>query len=257
MILFYIILTLLFIAFSLRYRWWRIPKSYNQARVLMYHSIGEHNENRKHNKWTVLSKDFEQQMQWFSKNGWQSFTISELVALESIPKKSFVITFDDGFEDNYINAFNILKKYGFKATIYLVPHHETNSWEGNKSLLNKEQILEMQDSNLVEFGSHTMSHKNLLTLGSDDEIIKELQESKKEIEKITGKECFAFAYPYGKYSDKIIQLVRHSGYKNATIVKRGFFARGDNVFEIKRIGILGTESFFDFYLKITRGRNKF
>lgn len=226
----------------------------------MYHSISEHVGNEKHNKWRVKPNDFEKQMHWFYKNNWKSFTISELVKLNEIPEKSFVITFDDGYEDNYLNAFPILKKYDFKATIYLVPNQKTNHWEEKNTsvlsnLLNEKQILEMQNSGLIEFGSHTLSHVNLSTI-NDEQLLNELKKSKEEVEKIINKECEAFAYPYGKFDDKIVNAVKKTGYKNATVVKRGLFEQNDNVFTIKRVGILGTESFVDFLLKISRVRNK-
>lgn len=226
----------------------------------MYHSISEHVGNEKHNKWRVKPKDFEKQMNWFYKNNWKSFTISELVKLDEIPKKSFVVTFDDGFEDNFLNAFPILKKYNFKATIYLVPNEKTNQWEVKNTsvlsnLLNNEQILQMQNSGLIEFGSHTLSHVNLSTI-NDEQLLNELKKSKEEVEKITNQECEAFAYPYGKFDDNIVNSVKRVGYKNATVVKRGLFKKDDDVFTIKRVGILGTESFFDFLLKISRVRNK-
>ncbi len=251
---------LLLIAFSARYNWWRIPQGYKKTRVLMYHSISEHIGVEKHNKWRVKPKNFEKQMNWFYKNNWKSFTISELISLDEIPEKSFVITFDDGFEDNCTNAFPILQKYNFKATIYLVPNQKTNHWEEKNTsvlsnLLNNEQILQMQNSGLIEFGSHTLSHVNLSKI-NDEQLLIELQESKKEVEKITKKECEAFAYPYGKFDDKIVDFTKKVGYKNATVVKRGLFKKDDDVFTIKRIGILGTESFFDFILKISRIRNK-
>jgi len=259
-ILILIFLIILLIAFSARYNWWRIPQSYEKARVLMYHSICEHIGKEKHNKWRVKPKDFEKQMKWFYDNKWNSFTISELIKLDEIPKKSFVVTFDDGYEDNFINAFPILKKYNFKATIYLVPNQSINHWEEKNTsvlsnLLNNEQILQMQNTGLIEFGSHTLSHVNLSTI-NDEQLLIELKKSKEEIEKITRKECEAFAYPYGKFDDKIIQAVEEIGYKNATVVKRGLFEKNDNPFIIKRIGILGTESFVDFLLKVTRIRNK-
>jgi peptidoglycan/xylan/chitin deacetylase (PgdA/CDA1 family) len=255
-----LILLVILIIFSARYNWWRIPQSYKKIRVLMYHSISEHIKKEKHNKWRVKPKDFEKQMNWFYKNNWKSFTISELVKLDKIPEKSFVITFDDGYEDNFTNAFPVLQKYNFKATIYLVPNQTINHWEEKNTsilsnLLNNEQILQMQNSGLVEFGSHTLSHVNL-SKTDEFQLEKELIESKKEIEKITNKECEAFAYPYGKFDDKIVQAVKNAGYKNATVVKRGLFEQNDDIFTIKRIGILGTESFFDFILKISRIRNK-
>jgi len=255
------LLIIVCIALSLRYHWWRMPISYDQPRVLMYHMInaplpGE----QKRNKWRVRAEDFERQMAWFSKNGWQSFTITEMVSSKNLPPKSFCLTFDDGYKDNFTDMFPILKRYGFKATIYLVPGYKSNSWEkfDNKmfdALLDKEEILEMQKSGLVEFGSHTLSHKNLLTI-KEEEIKQEVMDSKKGVEEMIGCECSAFAYPYGKYNDKIVKLVKDAGYSSATIVKRGFFEES-KPFEIKRVGILGTESFFDFYLKITRIRNKF
>lgn len=251
---------LIFLLLSLRYNWWRIPQSYSKARVFMYHSIVPHIENEKHNKWRVKPKDFEKQMELLFRNNWKSFTISELTKLDKIPKKSFAITFDDGYENNYINAFPILQKYNFRATIYLVPNHKSNHWEEKNTsvlsnLLNQKQILEMQNSGLIEFGSHTLSHVNLSKVDAT-QLEKELIESKREIEKITSKGCEAFAYPYGKFDETIIQAVKNAGYKNATIVKRGLFRKDDDVFTIKRIGILGTESFFDFLLKVSRVRNK-
>ena len=258
----YLIVTLIvaFIIISLRYNWWRIPQSYKKTRVLMYHSISKHIGKEKHNKWRVKPEDFEKQMNWFYKNNWKSFTISELVSLDKIPEKSFVITFDDGFEDNFTNALTILQKYNFKATIYLVPNQKTNHWEEKNTsvlsnLLNNEQILQMQNSGLIEFGSHTLSHVNLSTI-NDEQLLNELKKSKEEVEKITNQECEAFAYPYGKFDDNIVNSVKRVGYKNATVVKRGLFKKDDDVFTIKRVGILGTESFFDFLLKISRVRNK-
>lgn len=256
----YILIAILFIALSLRYNWWRMPQSYKKARVLMYHSISSHVGKEKHNKWRVKPKDFEKQMRWFSKNNWTSYTISELSELKTLPEKSFVITFDDGFEDNYTNAFPLLEKYNFKATIYLVPTQTSNHWESNNTseisnLLDREQINIMQDSGLIEFGSHSLSHVNLSKI-TDKELENELLISKQKVEEIIKKDCKAFAYPYGKFDDKIVDFTKKAGYKNSTVVKRGLYDLGDDPFIIKRIGILGTESFIDFLLKISRIRNK-
>lgn len=225
----------------------------------MYHKIDHHIGNKKRNKWRVKKDDFAKQMAWFKENGWHSFTMSELIASQkSLPQKSFVLTFDDGYEDNYTCAFEILQKYQFKATIYLVPNKQENDWEpfvdkDFDKLLSTQQIQIMQESGLIEFGAHTTRHSNLTRL-DDIEMAKEIEDSKKYVEAITGQPCQSFAYPYGKYNDKIVDKVKQVGYESAVSVKRGIF--DNNLFEIKRVGILGTESFFDFYLKVTRIRNK-
>lgn len=253
-----IFLFIILVAFSLRYNWWRVCISDNHARVLMYHSIERHFGD-KFDKWRVLPKDFEKQIAWIAKNGYKFYTLSELCELsENMPKKAVCITFDDGYADNFTNAYEILKKYGAKATIFLIPNQKENHWEKANTthlsaMLSSEQIAKMSD--IVEFGSHTINHANLLQILLEQARV-EIENSKKEVEKITGKICESFAYPYGKYDEKILQITEECGFKNAVIVKRGVFKSGENRLEIKRIGILGTESFFDFWLKFKKIRNK-
>ncbi len=250
------------IVFSLRFNWWRVPVAPTHPRILMYHMVKEQlpKAHRKHNKWRVRPDDFERQMKWLHDNGWHSYTISELVNAKEVPERSFVITFDDGYYDNYTYVFPLLKKYSFKATIYLVPGYTENSWEksyeGNfDALLTQDQITEMQKSDLIEFGSHTLNHKNLLSI-DDCDAYNEIVASKIEVEKMIGHGCQSFAYPYGKYTENVINMVGKAGYRSAVVVKRGIY-EPQTPLAIRRIGVIGTESFFDFYLKITRVRNKF
>ena len=132
---------------SLRYNWWRIPQGWHKARVLMYHSVEEH-KGDKFDKWRLKPADFERQIAWLAKNGFKSFKFSELIALERLPKKAVCITFDDGFENNFTSAFEILKKYNFKASIFLVPDAVQNDWERANTthlarMLSEEQILKI------------------------------------------------------------------------------------------------------------------
>jgi len=113
----------------------------------------------------------------------------------------------------------------------------------------------MQQNGLIEFGSHTLSHKNLLHV-TPSMLDQELSHAKEAVTSITKLNCLAFAYPYGKYNELIVEKVKEAGYHSAVTVNRGLYTQGDDAFSIKRIGILGTETFFDFYLRITRIRNK-
>ena len=199
-----------FVLFSIRFAWWKKNISYKYARVLMYHMISEHlpKNKSKFNRLRVKPKDFERQLIWLKKNEFKSFTLSELVSLKNIPEKSVVLTFDDGYEDNFVNAFPLLKKYGFKATIYIVFNRFDNNWATDKDLdkssnelnsermLNDEQIKIMIDSGLIEIGSHTLDHVNLPKLDKENKD-KQLIESKKQIEQIFKIKCNSFAYPFG------------------------------------------------------------
>lgn len=225
----------------------------------MYHSISEH-KGEKWDKWRVKPKDFKKQMFWLKKNGFKTYFVSELCELEEIPNKAVCITFDDGFKDNFLNAFDILKENNFKATIYLVPNQTENYWDEKYSkfvskILNNEEILSMAKSGLIEFGSHTLNHVNLGNV-SKEKAKFEIENSKKEVENLTKFECKSFAYPYGKFDDELKSIVQGLGYNSAVVVKRGLYDK-NNKFSINRIGILGTESFFDFYIRFTRIRNKF
>ncbi len=258
MIYLLVLMLLICAAILARFNIWRKSVSYDFARVLMYHSISDH-FGEKHDKWRVKPSSFERQIKWLYQNGFKSYFVSELIALNPLPPKSVAITFDDGFKDN-IKAVKILQKYGFKATIYIVAGAKENSWDSEHSahlspMLNENEIKELQTSGSVEFGSHTTSHANLCTL-SQNELKSELKNSKIAIEKLTGAPCESFAYPYGKFCANIINELKNAGYKNGVIVKRGVFDKQVDPYQIPRIGILGTESFFDFWLRFTRIRNK-
>jgi len=206
--------------------------------VLMYHSIDDNNV-----FFTVKIEDFKKQMQYLKDNNYSIIKFSELVdILESdkeLPKKTVVLTFDDGFEDNYTNAFPILKKYNFPATIFLITgfinKEMNNSQNIPLKILNWEQIKEMHNSDLIDFQPHTVNHKEI----TESEII----ESKKEIEEKLNKKCYFFAYPRGEYGDEIIEILKRNGFKAARTIENGKVNKEDDLFKLKRISVNSTTSF--------------
>ncbi len=264
------LLLLFFIFFSLRFSWWRKNISYVYPRILMYHMISEHlpkNES-KFNRLRVEPAEFEKQLIWLKENGFKSFTLSELVQLENIPEKSVVLTFDDGYEDNFTNAFPLLQKYGFKATIYIVLNRFENNWATDKDLdkasselnrekmLSNEQIKTMLDSGLIEIGSHTLDHVNLPKLNKKEKE-RQLIESKKQIEEIFDIKCDSFAYPFGFYDKDSVEIVQNAGYTNATTTVNGVFDKNKySNFEIPRIMVSGRQGLYAFILKMKKGKNR-
>ena len=265
-----ILLILVFIFFSLRFSWWRKNISYSYPRVLMYHMISEHlpKNQSKFNRLRVKPNEFEKQLIWLKEKGFKSFTLSELVKLENIPEKSIVLTFDDGYEDNFTNAFPLLKKYNFKATIYIVLNRFENNWAMDKDLnqasselnsekmLSNEQIKEMLDSGLIEIASHTLDHVNLPKLTKEEEK-KHIIESKKQIENVFDIKCNSFAYPFGFFDEDSVKIVNEANYTNATTTVNSVFDKNKYTnFEIPRIMISGRQGLFSFILKIKKGRNR-
>jgi peptidoglycan/xylan/chitin deacetylase (PgdA/CDA1 family) len=228
--------------------------------------VSNHKKSAKFNGLRVKPIEFEKQIKYLIDNNWTFFTMSELVEKkEKLPEKSVSITFDDGYEDNFTNAFPILKKYDVKATIYIVVDRHDREWSSkrkeknssgelkNEPKLSDEQISKLTNSGLIEIGSHTITHDNLPTLNKQQKI-DEIQNSKIEIEKRFNIKCNSFCYPFGLYDKEDIQIVKDSFYTNATITTKGI----DNLtkldlFELKRITISGKDNMMAFNIKLRRG----
>jgi len=256
--------------FSYRYAWWRSNTDYRYPRILMYHMVREHISGKKFNSLRILPAMFDRQIKYLKENGWHSFTISEAITnRDKLPEKSVIITFDDGYKDNLINALPILKKYNFKATIYLVNDRHDRDWSGYRKSKNEgaglkdepklsdDEVRELIKSGLIEIGAHTVTHANLSTLGNDDSH-KEICRSKELIEKEFNIMCGSFAYPFGLYKNSDVLNVENCGYTNAVTTKNGIAdLKNCSLFEIPRITISGKDNFLSFKLKIKTGKRGF
>lgn len=267
--IFYFLMTalLVFLYFSYRYAWWKRAVDYRYPRILMYHMVREPIPGKKFNSLRVSPKNFEMQIKYLHDNGWHSYTMEEVILQKNtLPPKSVVITFDDGYQDNLTNALPILKKYGFKATIYLVNDRHNRDWSGYRKAKNEgaglkdepklsdDEVKALLESDLIEIGAHTLSHANLNAL-SVEEAKNEICTSKEEIEAEFTTPCSSFAYPFGLYSKRDSDIVLECGYTNAVTTKIGIadLNRCD-LFEIPRVTISGKDNFFSFCLKLRTGK---
>jgi peptidoglycan/xylan/chitin deacetylase (PgdA/CDA1 family) len=208
--------------------------------VLYYHLIDDHLYGP-YTSMFVSPKDFDQQMNYLKNNG---YTVIPLAEIENAGQytKPVIITFDDGYEDNFTNAYPVLKEYNFPATVFLI-----SSLIGKPGYLNKDEILKMED--LVSFQSHTVTHRLLATLSPQVQDY-ELGESKKEIEAITGQGVDALAYPTGSYDQTTIAIARRY-YKFAFLmVPSGIYLTGDDPYTIRRLNISRSLSMDGFVKKI-------
>ena len=187
----------------------------------------------------VRPEDFDAQMKYLSEHGYHTITPDELydslAGNAELPENPVLITFDDGYEDNYKNAYPILKKYDFKATIFVI-----SSFLGvYPNYITWDQAREM-DADNISIQSHTVDHKSMTDL-SDDELRTELVDSKKKIEKELGHQIDYMAYPTGTYNLHIAKLVQEAGYKAAFTIKYGNVDKASNIYALERVPVFHTE----------------
>jgi peptidoglycan/xylan/chitin deacetylase (PgdA/CDA1 family) len=228
---------------------WRSPR----VSVLMYHSIGDSQV-----LFAVKMRDFERHLEFLKQEGYIVIALSRLISAlkhgQRLSDKTVVLTFDDAYRDNYTDAWSLLKKYNFPATIFLptafIGKAMKNSQGIEIEILNEEQIKEMVESGLIEFGSHTHSHPRLKEI-SDEIFNEELKTSKDIIERITGKPCRFFAYPKGQFRASFEKILVENGFIAALTVQEGLIGQIDNLFLLKRNFIYSAGGFNQFKGKLT------
>lgn len=239
-----------------------VKKKKYEMPVIMYHRvIKDESEKGVHGTYVTVEQ-FEEQMKYLKKKGYETVTFKDMLNNRykqrfDKDKKWIMLTFDDGYKDNYENAFPILKKYQFKGIIYILDGIEYNKWDvdnpGNPerkfTLMNQDELLEMQNYG-IEFGGHTSTHPRLAEL-SIEQVKSEIINSKSNIEKIVGRELLSFAYPYGSLNEEVKRIPQETGYKFAVATDSGSIVFSDDLFEIRRIGIFPTNNLFNFKRKVS------
>jgi peptidoglycan/xylan/chitin deacetylase (PgdA/CDA1 family) len=164
--------------------------------VLIYHGF-----NGKDN-YSISTRKFEKQVIFLIKKGFR------FVNLENLNRETgrvVCLTFDDGYSSQY-DAFRILKKYNLVGTFFVV-----SSFVNRGGYLNVDQLKEMKKEGML-IGAHTLNHKNLKKVNEKD-LDHELEESKKQLEKMLGSKITSFSFPGGKYSKEIINRCFNFGYE--------------------------------------------
>ena len=224
---------------------------FKEVVVLMYHSVDK-------NGWS-LSVDpevFERQMRFLNQN-YQVVSLDKIIRYAkgeiSLPSKSVAITFDDGYLDNYLNAWPILKKYNLPATIFLITNENRTRGPGcTFPLFYWKEAKEMINSGLISIETHTDSHPDDLKSLAPDQIKKEIIIAKQKIKNNLGVDSRIFAFPGGKYNQKIIDCLKEEGYIASFTTDEGLIKLGDDLFRLKRISAHRSVSFFAFKVRLTK-----
>ena len=214
--------------------------------IVMYHKI---DGNSAASRLSVSPESFKAQMAFLKRHRYNVVRLedlSKMVRENKLPSKTIAITFDDGYEDNYVNAYPVLKGLGLPAVIFIIP-----AMIGNDGYLTWDQVVEMSESGIITIGSHTMTH-SWLPGQPEQRLDSEIRDSKRAIESHLNKETTAFSYPLGGFNQNVRDKVIKAGYKIAVATNPGKKYPKHDLFAMKRLRISSTsDNLFVFWFEIT------
>ena len=201
-----------------------VPAGY-AVPTLMYHAVSD-------DLWGdadlfVSPAELEKQLQYLLDNGYTPIHFGDLAYVDEI-EKPVLLTFDDGYADNYHELFPLLQQYGVKATIFVI----TGSLDNHHLYMTWEQAKEMADSGLVSIQSHTVDHPFLSGLSAEGQA-EQMEASKLAILQHTGYEPYVLCYPTGVYDANTLAVIGdyyHFGLK----MNGDAWYTDENVYEINR-----------------------
>lgn len=217
--------------------------------VLMYHSISADSESSRSAYYKVCTSPtrFAEQMDWLAENGYEGVTLTagldRLNAPHSNSKKPVVITFDDGFRDFYTEAYPVLRRHQFHATMYLPTAYIGDSTRPflKRDCMTWGEVGELHSAG-IEFGSHTVTHPKLVECDWP-KIETELRESKSAIEQRLGAKVDAFGYPFAfpqarkDFVPRFLKTLGAEGYRTCVTTEVGRVTAGDNLLTLKRLPV--------------------
>ncbi|KGY11293.1 polysaccharide deacetylase [Vibrio tubiashii] len=248
-----------------------VEKIRKEMPIIMYHRFIK-NDSEKGVHGTYLHIDMlEKHFKLIKKMGFETITFKDLsnkglISRLEYGKRYIIITVDDGYKDNYELLLPLLKKYNFKAVIYVVTGETFNRWDVENDdnperpvpLMNQNELKALSDSGLIEIGGHTVSHPHLNTLTPEKQEV-EIEKNKEELEGMLNMPLTSFAYPYGSLDADSKRITERLGYQFAVATNSGPLATHQDPFQIRRIAIFPRTDVFGLWRKI-RGNyllNKF
>ncbi len=222
--------------------------------ILAYHQIASDTTSAGRSAYVMPIDQFERQMQYLHERGYRCLTLTDLLQASNqgatFLEKTFALTFDDGYEDFLTNAYPVLQRYGFTATVFLVAAcvGRKSRWDGapEACLLTWEQVRTLRDAGVV-FGSHTYTHAHLPALSSK-QIKHELLTSKDYLETRLDEYISFLAYPYGQSNRTTRRIAMEVGYAVAFGVVTG----RNGQFNVWRRPCESQDTLQTFRFKLTR-----
>jgi peptidoglycan/xylan/chitin deacetylase (PgdA/CDA1 family) len=213
--------------------------------VLLYHRMGLPKFSSLVAGQYVAPALFRSQLDHLAARGWTGVTLAGIADKSREggywDRDEFAVTFDDGYLSVYEHACPALVDRGLSATIYVVTSviGGINEWDHRagdhkEPMMTAAQVRELAEMGF-EIGSHTLTHPRLAGV-PDDQLEREVRDSKCALEDIVGREVSSFSYPYGDYDGRVLDAAMAAGYRNAVSTKLGVPGKS-SLFEIPRVNV--------------------
>ncbi len=205
------------------------------AKILMYHHVGPLPDGADDIRkgLTVSTENFARQLKYLKDNNYTVVTLEKMYELISQGQKTdkvAVLSFDDGYSDNFTYAWPVMEKYQFSGTFFII-----SGKIGQNEYMGESQIKQLALSG-NEIGSHSVNHLNMDKL-TGQKLKNEVKLSKESLGELTGKKIISFCYPAGKFSEEAKADLKEAGYKMAVTTAKGKAFSADQPFEIPRYRI--------------------
>jgi peptidoglycan/xylan/chitin deacetylase (PgdA/CDA1 family) len=202
--------------------------------VIVYHRVGY-----TEGQLTITPERFAADLKSLAEAGYRTISIKQFYKFiegneTELPGQPVLITFDDGYRDNYENAFPVLQRYSMAATFFVI-----TGMVDTAERVTSSQIMEMAHYGM-SIGSHTVSHRSLAEL-STEEALRELTMSRDQLADILGKKVEFFAYPRGAYTSETISCVKEAGYVGAFTVRQGRCLKQSPHYTLRRIPVFRSD----------------
>jgi peptidoglycan/xylan/chitin deacetylase (PgdA/CDA1 family) len=219
--------------------------------ILCYHRFGPRSS-----QLAVTPAAFEAQMDYLARNGYHVIPLERLIGHlergEPVPRKSVVLTIDDGYRSTYETAFPVLRKHGFPATVFLY-----SDFVGAPDALTWPQMKEMEASGLVNIQPHSKTHANLTmrTAGETDakyrdRLRAEVDTPIRLIQDRLAVPSLAYAFPYGDVNETVVDLLKRQGVRVGLTVTPGGNAFFAYPYMLRRSMVFGGDSIDVFKSKL-------
>jgi len=208
--------------------------------ILMYHyiSVPPPDADAIRQDLSVPPETFEAHLRYLAEAGYQSISLYDLIMHltigEPLPDRPVIITFDDGYVDNFDNAFPLLQKYGFTATFFVLTGLVD---AGNPRYMSWGELRTLSQAGM-EIGVHSRDHPDLRGQ-SLDFLIWQILGPKESIEDHVGVTPRFFSYPSGQYDEEVVTVLHSAGFWGAVTINQGVSQSSDRLFELERIRVHG------------------